>query len=104
MKSPESVSDTRTVHSQAVIGATLAYHQGDAAAALGISRRFVELAARTGSTWAKPVSSLSLGRSLLLSGDFAGARATLESALSSRPSLARAGSDPLPIPLTGCPN
>jgi adenylate cyclase len=74
--------DTRTSHTGALIRAQLSYYLGDPETSLRDAHAFVDLAERSGSAWAGPVSNLALGRAHILGANWVAARKTLEQALS----------------------
>jgi adenylate cyclase len=77
----EKLADSRTSHTGALIRAQLSYYCGDPESSLRDAHAFVDLAARSGSTWAGPVSHLALGRAHILGGGWIEARRALELAL-----------------------
>jgi adenylate cyclase len=74
-------SDTRTTHTAALVRANLSYYYGDLETSLRNAHAFVDLAARSGSAWAGPVSAMALGRVHILGGNWHEARAILERSL-----------------------
>jgi ATP/maltotriose-dependent transcriptional regulator MalT len=77
----KSKKDSRTTHTGALVRAHLSFYVGDANAGLRDARNFVELAKRSGSTWAIAVSASTLGRAQITGQRWSEARAALEYAL-----------------------
>ena len=77
----KKTADTRTSHTGALIRAQLSYYLGDPEISLRDAHAFVDLAQRSGSAWAGPVSNLALGRAHILGANWVEARKTLEWAL-----------------------
>jgi hypothetical protein len=73
--------DSRTSHTEALVRANLSFYRGDAGACLRDARVFVDLAERSGSTWAVAVSASTLGRAHLTAQRWSQARESLEYAL-----------------------
>ena len=73
--------DSRTSHTEALVRANLSIYCGNVEVALNDARLFVELAKRSGSTWAIAVSASALGRAQLLAHQWQPARESLEFAL-----------------------
>jgi class 3 adenylate cyclase/ribosomal protein L40E len=73
--------DSRTTHTNALVRAQLSYYVGDVEASLHDARSFVELAQRSGSTWAIPTSAFALGRAHILGQRWPEAVENLEYAL-----------------------
>jgi len=59
----------------------LSYYFGDPETSLRDAHTFIELAERSGSAWAGPVSNLALGRAHILGANWVAARETLDRAL-----------------------
>jgi class 3 adenylate cyclase/tetratricopeptide (TPR) repeat protein/ribosomal protein L40E len=77
----KSKQDSRTTHTEALVRANLSLYIGDIEACLRDARVFVELAGRSGSTWAIAVSASTLGRAHLTGQRWSQARESLEYAL-----------------------
>ncbi len=77
----KSKKDSRTTHTGALVRAHLSFYVGDTGAVLRDARDFVELAERSGSTWAIAVSASTLGRAHIAGKNWSEARASLEFAL-----------------------
>ncbi len=73
-----SPQDSRTTHTEALVRANLSIYSGDIDACLRDARLFVELANRSGSTWAMAVSASTLGRAHLTAQRWSQARESLE--------------------------
>jgi hypothetical protein len=73
--------DSRTTHTEALVRANLSIYIGDIDACIRDARVFVELAERSGSTWAMIVSASALGRAYLTGRRWSKARTSLEYAL-----------------------
>jgi class 3 adenylate cyclase/tetratricopeptide (TPR) repeat protein len=76
-----SKQDSRTTHTEALVRANLSIYIGDIEACLRDGRVFVELAERSGSTWAMAVAASTLGRAHLVGQHWPQARESLEFAL-----------------------
>jgi len=77
----KSKLDLRTTHTEALIRANLSTYIGDIDDCLRDARVFVELAERSGSTWAKVVSASALGRAHLIGQLWPQARDSVDYAL-----------------------
>jgi adenylate cyclase len=77
----KTIPDSRTTHTEALIRANLSIYIGDIDVCLRDARVFVDLAERSGSSWAKIVSASALGRAHLTGQRWPQARASLEYAL-----------------------
>jgi tetratricopeptide (TPR) repeat protein len=77
----KKTADTRTSHTGALIRAQLSYYLGNPETSLRDAHAFVDLAKRSGSAWAGPVSNLALGRAHILGANWVAARKTLQRAL-----------------------
>ncbi len=71
----------RNRHTYALLGANLAWFRGDGPGALRGAEQLLEQSRRSGSSWARPVSRLALGRAELLSGRAAEARVAFAASL-----------------------
>jgi class 3 adenylate cyclase/tetratricopeptide (TPR) repeat protein len=76
-----SKQDSRTSHTEALIRANLSIYIGNIENSLRDAGDFVDLAKRSGSTWAMIVSTLALGRAHITGGNWSRAREPLEYAL-----------------------
>jgi predicted ATPase/class 3 adenylate cyclase len=77
----KKTADTRTSHTGALIRAQLSYYFGNSETSLRDAHAFIDLAERSGSAWAGPVSGLALGRAHILGANWLAARETLQRAL-----------------------
>ncbi|UCD82472.1 MAG: AAA family ATPase [Desulfobacterales bacterium] len=77
----KSKKDSRTTHTGALVRAHLSFYVGNSDAGLRDARVFVELAERSGSTWAIAVSASTLGRAHIMGRRWSEAREALEYAL-----------------------
>jgi hypothetical protein len=77
----KSKPDSRTTHTEALIRTNLSIYIGDIDSCLRDARHFIELAERSGSTWAMIVSASALGRAHLTGQRWSQARASLKYAL-----------------------
>ncbi|MDJ0817096.1 MAG: adenylate/guanylate cyclase domain-containing protein [Desulfobacterales bacterium] len=73
--------DSRTMHTEALVRASLAIYSGDVDLSLSNARAFVELAERSGSTWAIAVSASTLGRAQLVANHWMQGKESLDFAL-----------------------
>ena len=81
LSAEKSKQDSRTTHTEALVRANLSIYTGDIEACLHDARVFVELAERSGSTWAIGVAASTLGRAHLIGQRWSQSRESLDYAL-----------------------
>jgi tetratricopeptide (TPR) repeat protein len=81
LSTEKSKQDSRTTHTEALVRANLSIYTGDIEACMRDARVFVELAERSGSTWAITVAASTLGRAHLVGRRWSQSRASLDYAL-----------------------
>jgi len=81
LSAEKSKQDSRTTHTEALVRSNLSIYTGDIEACMRDARVFVELAERSGSTWAITVAASTLGRAHLVGRRWSQSRASLDYAL-----------------------